>query len=365
VENRLFCLVLLILFFVQDATYASPLVALRAAARAATLSRSAMARSMSNAAGAARVAAKPQHKKIVYPFLVAGAAGLTALYMLDRPEDFTGTSTRSESRPIDLSDPSQCGTDGRQVFSWRESIEAYGFSRILRELLYASPRSASESPAELEKVEVIRREIPLFFNSRSLQQTSFDEFKEYFNSIENPEAPRSLSNLEWVKRETGLTEREILSVYMYTLDSEEMNMKMRRGSAVDSFPKTIGTSIDSALRKLSQKSPIPPETTLYRGTDIPKAVFEKMRTEGKFSDSAFLSTSTEGEVSAGFVKSGNPLSESVYFVIDRSRSGASITRLSSHEQSEVLFPAKTPFRVKSMTRDDAKGHWEIHLEEED
>ena len=353
-------------FLSQQLIYAAPGVRLRgAASRVTAISRVHLMRQMSSTPLRVKPAVAPQRKKLLNPFLIGTAAGLAALYFMDRPEDFRGTSVERELRSAEHLDRSSCSEDDRSVLDWRKLVESAGIPSALRYISAHSERSESESRVEREKIEKIKSEIPRFFETKNLRETPYDEFKEYFNGIESEEASDSVSHLEAVKKATGLSESEVLSVYMYTLDSGGLNAKMRRGVSGDEYPATMSASIDSALRSLAAKNPIPSGVPLYRGTDLPKAVFDRMRSEGRFSDSAFLSTSTAAETSSGFVKSGDPMSESVFFVIEGAKSGASIQKLSSYEQDEVLFPARTKFRVKSMTRDDKKGHWEIHLEEED
>lgn len=167
-----------------------------------------------------------------------------------------------------------------------------------------------------------------------------------------------------MKESTGLSEEEVLSLYMYTLDSDELNSRLRRGEVEDHFPKTIKATIDSALKKLAQNHPLPPETQLYRGTALPQWLFQQIREKKTFSDPAYLSTSVSLEASKGFFKENDAEREKVLFVIENPKSAVSIQPFSSYsEQDEVIFPPATAFQVKSMEKDESQGYWVIHLEE--
>ena len=298
--------------------------------------------------------------------VLGGAAVNAHQWRMEHPEEW-----RSMFPPVPVVnfDPDFCrDQENRPFLDLKKKILEGGLLEALKRAFFHS-----------KKEEKFDCEVPDFFRQKELNDLTYEELKVWFNTAIEEEAVGENENdssalvaqpqgpfktrLEKTMESTGLTEQEVLSIYMYSLSSDGVNAGLRKEG--DHPAPLINQLIQSGLEKLAKAQPHSSDAPLYRGTALPKSVFNQMRAQGVFSDPGYLSTSANAEVSAGFIKEGIPETERVLFVIEGAQSGAKIDVISSYEdQGEVLFPAGTPFRVKSMRQNTAHGRWEVHLEEQ-
>ena len=292
-----------------------------------------------------------------------GAAGLSAVqWRRNHPED---QSPRFPEIPTISRDPGVCRTPENYSFTDLKK-------RINESELFSVLRRALFGPYEHEE---FNREVPQFFKQKELNDLKYEDLRVFFNEGEEEDeegssspAPRSRgpfkTRLEKTIESTGLTEQEVLSIYMYSLSSDGVNASLRQEG--DRSAPLINGSIQSGLKKLAEGQSLPSEVPLYRGTTLPALVFNQMKEKGTFTDPGYLSTSFDVHVSTGFIKEGIPETENVLFVIEGAKSGANIHAISSYgDQGEVLFPARTEFQIKSMIKDEAHGRWEVRLQEKE
>ena len=309
-------------------------------------------------------------------FLGAGAGvGLTTLWFQDHPEEWNRLFSRPLSSRFELDHPPVCTDQTATPEEVSRAVIQGGYLEVLRESFFGSSQASK-----------MDQEVPDFYNRTDMNDLKVSTLKQWFNeqhsdedaNVEEQDVQRGSflhwfqklspskdqTRLEQIMKSTGLREEEVLSLYMYTLDSDELNSKLRRGAKGDHFPKTIKETIDSALKKLAQNQPLPPETQLYRGTALPRALFQQIREKMTFSDPAYLSTSLSVEAAQGFFKESDDEREKILFVIEGQKSAVSIKPFSSYsDQDEVVFPSATSFQVKSMKKDESQGYWVVHLEE--
>ncbi|MDO4716546.1 MAG: ADP-ribosyltransferase domain-containing protein [Propionibacteriaceae bacterium] len=98
----------------------------------------------------------------------------------------------------------------------------------------------------------------------------------------------------------------------------------------------------SNVNQVFSDLPSTPGTTM-RGTNVPDDVFKALEKGERFSDPAFMSTSTQRHVAEGFI---SPYKPNPVFLEVQGTSGVDIARLSAKaSESEVLFKGSTLFDV--------------------
>ena len=117
-----------------------------------------------------------------------------------------------------------------------------------------------------------------------------------------------------------------------------INSAMRGASAPAPEASWRISNVDQVFSDL----PSVPGTTM-RGTNVPDQVFESLLKGERFSDPAFMSTSTQRHVAEGFISPSKP---NPVFLEVQGTSGVDIARLSAKaSESEVLFRGSTLFDV--------------------
>jgi hypothetical protein len=172
------------------------------------------------------------------------------------------------------------------------------------------------------------------------------------------DVPADLKALEG----TGaLTERELEAIDFYTgpgYDSlntylRDVAAKVADGTATRSELEAYSKAVSEGLGKL----PTFTGETL-RGTNLPQGVLDSIDATGKFSDPAFLSSSTSEAVAQGFRGSGNAM---IHIDGTTGHEVASLAHYGGHE-AEVLFDKGTQFDVLRKVW-NPRGYWDIYVKE--
>lgn len=135
----------------------------------------------------------------------------------------------------------------------------------------------------------------------------------------------------------GLRDDTAEAIEDYTMNSDSINNHLRAGG---------GTTLQiHAIDRLFSQSILLKNSTLYRGANLDPGIF---KVGSIFQDKAFISTTTERQVAAGY---GNTLFEIEARAGDRAASIRDATGLSVYDQGdrEVLFPRNSKFEVVSVT----------------
>ncbi len=159
----------------------------------------------------------------------------------------------------------------------------------------------------------------------------------------------------------ALTEKELDALKFYTGDGyDSMNAYLRgledkvaSGTATRSELEAYSKAVSEGLAKLPTFSG---ET--LRGTNLPQSVLDSIESTGKFSDPAFMSSSTDASVAQQFRGDGNAMLH-----LDAT-TGRDVTSASTYGnlESEVLFDKGTEFDVvRKVWNPD--GYWDIYLKE--
>lgn len=94
-----------------------------------------------------------------------------------------------------------------------------------------------------------------------------------------------------------------------------------------------------------------------RGTNLPQSVIDEMVRTGKFSDPAFMSTSTSAQIAQDFRGSGNAM------LHIEGTTGHDVASLSQYaRENEVLFDRATSFDLVKKVW-NPRGYWDIYLKE--
>jgi hypothetical protein len=170
------------------------------------------------------------------------------------------------------------------------------------------------------------------------------------------------ADLEALEGAGALTERELEAIDFYTgpgYDSlntylRDVASKIADGTASRSELEAYSDAVSEGLAKLPTYSG---ET--LRGTNLPQSVLDSIDATGKFSDPAFLSSSTSEEVAQTFRGAhGNAMLH-----IDGS-SGHDVASMAHYGngEAEVLFDKGTEFDVlRKVWNPD--GYWDIYVKE--
>jgi len=162
----------------------------------------------------------------------------------------------------------------------------------------------------------------------------------------------------------GITEDEFLSVYFYTIETQNkadniytrLNAELTSKQRSHTLPKWkyYLYYLFNAFRKL------PPWTgrqDLYRGVnkDLVGLYPEKYKIGEKITLYGITSASTELSVMQTFLSPGTP---NTIFLINEAFSGRCIERLSSLPgEEEVLFPPASRFLIKGIIRIESNATW--------
>lgn len=164
------------------------------------------------------------------------------------------------------------------------------------------------------------------------------EFKDYLGNRYTVLRDRAKQALKQRGVKHNLTEAEYTAVYAYTdadVYYKRLNDALRSGDAqAMARVSPMANVLDNAFEKLPKYK----GSALFRSTDIPSDVFEKMLESKKFSDQAFMSTSTIDLV--------NVFNGDVRFYIPQSSSGRNISQFSAlPDEKEILFPRAVKFDI--------------------
>lgn len=169
------------------------------------------------------------------------------------------------------------------------------------------------------------------------------------------------ADLKAIEGTGALTERELQAIDFYTgpgYDSLNSYLrgiadKVANGTATRSELEAYSKAVSEGLAKI----PTYAGETL-RGTNLPQGVLDSIDATGKFSDPAFLSSSTSESVAQGFRGGGNAMLH-----IDGT-TGHDVASLAHYGkgEAEVLFDKGTDFDVVRKVW-NPRGYWDIYLKE--
>jgi hypothetical protein len=170
--------------------------------------------------------------------------------------------------------------------------------------------------------------------------------------------PADLKALEGTGK---LTEEELKALGFYTgpgYDSlnaylRGIESKIADGTATRSELEAYSKAVSEGLAKLPTYSG---ET--LRGTNLPQSVLDSIDSTGKFSDPAFMSSSTSEATAQSFRDGGNAM------LHIEGTTGRDVTGVSTYgsSESEVLFDKGLDFDVVKKVWNPA-GYWDIYLKE--
>lgn len=152
----------------------------------------------------------------------------------------------------------------------------------------------------------------------------------------------------------------IEAVHRYTGNDYDAINSALRGSG--GIPTSVNDTIRNA-EKVFDQLPASPRKTL-RGTTLPQEVWDNMSRTGKFSDPAFLSTSTDPQVAKNLLESSRKLAphEIPVTLEIEGRSGVDISRFSQYgHEAETLYRPGTSFDVVDKVLRD--GVWRVKIRE--
>ena len=163
-----------------------------------------------------------------------------------------------------------------------------------------------------------------------------------------------------------LTAEQSYNLGFYTVIGYENINAALRGEKITAPAKVITKAIEEIDGALEGKV-LGEDITLYRGMSLRNNIEDYFQSDGTYTDSAFISTSTNPEIAEGFFK-GRP-SQNVILIIKAKKDtkGMPVRKTSQMPgEDEVLLDRNTRFKVKDMifrpaTR-DVPEHVEVTLE---
>ncbi|MDO5093439.1 MAG: ADP-ribosyltransferase [Propionibacteriaceae bacterium] len=170
------------------------------------------------------------------------------------------------------------------------------------------------------------------------------------NAAENPKGFEGWLD-EFTAKNPGVSREAVEAVHRYTgNDYDAINSALRRGGDI---PADISDTIRKAEQGLDQL-PTTPGITM-RGTTLPQTMLDDMIRTGKFSDPAFLSTTSDPNVARQFLESSRKLDpDGVPTILEVSgRNGVDVSRISQFgHEAETLFKPGTQFDIVETLMED-------------